>query len=117
MGTFMVDMEIGDMSGERYVPFSGIVGRKSTFTALPASLLASLGVTPTGTRAFEVSDGRTVELSYGFTRLRYDGRETVVAVVFVEDDADVLIGQTTLEVLALEADLGNERLKPTMLRA
>ena len=54
MGTFMVDMEIGDMSGERYVPFSGIVGRKSTFTALPTSLLASLGVTPTSTATFEL---------------------------------------------------------------
>ena len=117
MGTFMVDMEIGDMSGERYVPFCGIVGRKSTFTALPTSLLASLGVTPTSTRTFEVSDGRIVELPYGFTWLRYDGIETVVAVVFVEDDAEMLIGQTTLEVLALEADLANERLTPMKLRA
>ena len=53
MGTFMVDMEIGDPSGKRYVPFSGIVGRKSTFTALPTSLLESLGVTPTSTATFE----------------------------------------------------------------
>ena len=117
MGTFMVDMEIGDMSGERYVPFSGIVGRKSTFTALPASLLASLGVTPTSTATFERSDGQIFKLPYGFTRLRYDGGEAIVPVVFVDDDADMLIGQTTLEYLGLQADLANERLTPMILRA
>ena len=117
MRTFMVDMEIGDMSGERYVPFSGIVGRKSTFTALPASLLASLGVAPTSTATFERSDGQIFKLPYGFTWLRYDGGEAIVPVVFVDDDADMLIGQTTLEYLGLQADLVNERLTPMILRA
>ena len=116
MGTFMVDMEIGDMEGKRYVPFTGLAGRKVTFTALPANLLASLGVEPRNTGRFERADGRILELPYGFTWLRYNGKKSIVPVVFVDDEDEVLIGETTLEYLALEADLENERLKPLKLR-
>ena len=54
MGEFMVDMEVGDMEGKRYVPFTGVAGTKTTFTALPASLLESLGVEPTNSGALLV---------------------------------------------------------------
>ena len=116
MGTFMVDMEIGDMEGKRYVPFTGLAGTKTTLTAIPTSLLESLGVEPRATGPFKYTDGAILELPYGFTWLRYNGKKAIVPVVFADDAAAVLIGVTTLEYRALEADLENERLKPLKLR-
>ena len=116
MGEFMVDMEVGDEEGKRYVPFTGVAGTKTTFTSLPASLLESLGVEPTNSGPFLYPDGRTLELPFGFTWLRYNGKKSIVPVVFVDDGHEVYIGETTLEYLALEADLVNERLTRLKLR-
>ena len=116
MGAFKVEMEIGDLDGKRYVPFTGLVIERCLYTEVPGSLLASLGVEPTSTRAFKHSDGSIVEKPLGYAGLRYGGKETQVPVIFCEDDEEPLIGETTLEWLALEADLENERLTRLRLR-
>ena len=110
-------MEIGDLDGKRYVLFTGLVTERCMYTELPGSLLASLGLEPTSTRIFEHPDGSIVEKPFGFAGLRYDGKETQVPVIFAEDDAEIRIGETTLEWLVLKADLENERLTRLRLRA
>ena len=112
MGMFNIVMEVGDPSGERYVPFSGLVDTGSTLTALPESLLTSLGVVPEATGVFELADNRSVERRYGFTRMRYNGRSVVAPVAFAEDDASPLIGATTLEIFAQMVDPVRNRLVP-----
>ena len=116
MGEFMVDMEVGDMEGNNYVPFTGVAGTNATFTSLPASLLESLEVEASNTGLFEELDGTVKTLSFGFTYVRYNGKKSIVPVVFVDEDDEVLIGVTTLEYMALDADLENERLIPLKLR-
>ena len=116
MGMFNIVMEIGDPAGQRFVPFSGLVDTGSTLTALPESLLNSLGVAPEATAEFELADDSTIERSYGFTRLRYQDRTVVVPVAFADDGSDPLIGATTLEILALMVDPVRSRLLPVNFR-
>ena len=116
MGEFMVEMEVGDEEGKRYVPFTGVAGTNATFTALPASLLESLDVEATNKGPFRAEDGTVTERPFGFTHVRCNGKESIVPVVFVGEDDEVVIGVTTLEYLALEADLVNERLTRLKLR-
>ena len=116
MGEFMVDMEVGDMEGNNYVPFTGVAGRRTMFTALPGSLLESLGVERSNLGRFERPCGLIEELSFGFTYMRCNGKESIVPVVFVGEHDEVVIGVTTLEYMALDADLENERLIPLKLR-
>ena len=112
MGVFNAVMEIGDPAGERFVPFSGLVDTGSTLTALPESLLHSLGVVPEATAEFELADDSTIERSYGFTRLRYGDSTVVVPVAFSDNGTEPIIGATTLEILALMVDPVRGRLVP-----
>jgi len=46
MGTFRVEIEIGDAAGERWERVEALVDTGATYTTVPAELLRRLGVTP-----------------------------------------------------------------------
>ena len=50
MGLVYAVMEVGDPSGERFVPFRGLVDTGALYTTLPARMLASLGSVADGHR-------------------------------------------------------------------
>ena len=59
MGLVYAVMEIGDPTGERFVPFRGLVDTGAVYTTLPARLLAVAGSVSYGHgNAFELGDGR-----------------------------------------------------------
>ena len=60
MGTFSVDVEIGDPQGREFVVVNALVDTGATYTALPESLLNRLGVRPRADRRFRLADGRWV---------------------------------------------------------
>lgn len=115
MGLVYAVMEIGDPTGERFVPFRGLVDTGALFTTLPARMLASLGVSPTATGAFELADGRSIERGYTVATLRYGGEKVIAPVVFDESDSQLLIGASALELLGLIVDPVNSRLAPVNL--
>ena len=112
MGIFNVVMEIGDQAGERFIPFSGMVDTGSTLTALPESLLISLGVVPVRRASFELADESVVEYPVGNASIRYNGETVTNPVVFTPDDVSPIIGAVTLEALALMVDSARGRLLP-----
>ena len=111
MGTFKIEVTIGKYQGDNHVPVTGlVVGRSRPFTQVPAKLLASLGVHPTSTYAVRLPDGSLDEKPFATAGLRYNGKEAPVPVIFVDDHHPIVIGETTLEYLFLQADFENERL-------
>ena len=112
MGLVYAVMEVGDPAGERFIPFRGMVDTGAYYSTLPTRLLASLGLSPTGTDVFEFADGRQVELGYTFVRLRYDGVEVDVPIIFDDTNTQFLIGATTLEALRLLVNPLHNRLTP-----
>ena len=116
MGIFSVVMEVGPSGGERFIPFRGLVDTGSTLTALPESLLRSLGVTPEWRAGFELGDDRVAEYGVGHATIRYDGRSVGNPVAFLPDDAEPVIGAVTLESFALVVDPVNGRLRPVDFR-
>ena len=84
----------------------------ATYTALPVSLLQRLGVAPHGARRFVLADGQRVELGFGRTWMRLDGREEISPVVFQEEGAQPLLGAVTLEIFGLGIDRVKGRLIP-----
>jgi len=112
MGTFTVEIEVGDPQGERYERVSALVDTGSTFTVLPKGLLQRLGVEREDHATFRLADGRTVEQDIGQTWLRVDGRRVVTRVVFAEEDASPLLGAYALEGLLLAPDPVGKRLVP-----
>ena len=112
MGTFYVTIQIADRFRERYVNVDAMVDTGSTYTSLPESLLAELGIEREETDVFELADNRLVEYDLGDIRLRLEGREHYVPVIFAPDNATPLVGAVTLEILRLGIDPVAERLVP-----
>ena len=112
MGTFTVPLEVADPQGQRYETVEAMVDSGATYTALPVSMLQRLGVVAHGVRSFVLADGRRVELGFGRTWMRLDGREEISPVVFQEEGAQPLLGAVTLEIFSLGIDPVKGRLMP-----
>ena len=112
MGTFTVTIEIGNPQGQEFEQLDALVDTGATLTTVPASLLASLGVTAARRGTFRLANGQSVEMEMGETRVRVEGLETSTWVLFGEEGAPVLLGALTLEGLLLGVDPFNRRLVP-----
>ena len=109
MGTFSVDLWVGNLFAEAGTTVSALVDTGATNTMLPASLLHELGIEPVETRFARVADGRRVELQTAWARFSVQGRNAVARVAF-GPEGQYLMGATTLEDLALVVDPVDQRL-------
>ncbi len=104
MGTFLVSLEVGDPQGERFETVEALVDTGATYTTLPASTLRRLGVSPQRRGLFRLADGSRIERDIGQTRVRLEGDEAIVPVIFGDEDAQPLVGAVTLEIFLLGVD-------------
>ena len=104
MGVFTIRIEVGDPAGTRFETHDALVDTGSTNTALPASVLRRLGVTPHKAATFELADGRQVEMDIGRTCVRLNGDQELTQVAFAEEDTEPLLGAITLEEFGLGVD-------------
>ena len=104
MGTFSVEMEVGNLGRDRYQPAKALVDTGSSDTAIPENILRDLGVVPTGRRRFRLADESLVTYPIGQARARLLGQDLVVLVVFTPQGTMPLLGATTLETFGLAAN-------------
>ncbi len=112
MGTFQVEIEIGDPQGERWERIALTVDTGSAFSVVPRELLSRLGVRPFDTARFRFADGRTAEQEIGQTWIQINGKRAIRIVVFGEEHDEPLLGAEALEGLRLAPDPVNKRLVP-----
>ena len=112
MGTFQVEMGVGDPQGLRYEYFNALVDSGSTYNILPASLLRRLGIEILGSGTFKLADGRRVERNMGETRVRLNGENYMAPVIFGDEGVQPLLGAVTLEIFRLAIDPVDMRLIP-----
>ena len=111
MGTFSVEIAIGDVDGENYEKLDALADTGATTTVVPGSTLRGLGIAPTKRETFEYAGGQRVELDMAEARARVADRETTTWVIFGEDDT-ALLGAYTLEGTFLAVDPYGRRLIP-----
>ena len=112
MGTFSVEIQIGNQETGDFLRLEAPVDTGVTYTLLPAEMLNRLGVNVVDRRDFELADQRTVQYDDGEARLRLNGNELTVLVVFAPEGTSPLLGATALELFGLAADPVNQRLIP-----
>ena len=112
MGTFRMNVEVGDPDGRRYERVEALVDTGATYTSLPRPLLEALGVVPHARDHFVLADGRSVERDIARTWIRVDGRAEVTLIVVADAGSPVLLGAYALEGLRLAADPVGRRLVP-----
>ena len=112
MGTFSVQIEIGDSARERWVTMDALVDTGSTMTSVPASLLGDLGVEPESSELFEFAQGEIRALEVGYTWLRVAGKEVMTPVMFNDEGTPALLGAIALESAFMGVDPVRQRLIP-----
>ena len=112
MGTFHIEMGVGDPQGQRYEYVDALVDSGSTYNILPASMLRRLGIEVQGTGTFKVADGRRIEREMGQTWVRLNGDEYIAPVIFGDEGVQPLLGAVTLEIFRLAIDPVDMRLIP-----
>ena len=112
MGTFRVELEIGDPSGERFEQVDALVDSGATYTFVPGSLLRELGVEPHRTMSLQMADGTRIQRDFGRAWLKLDGEREVSPVIFGDEGVTPLLGAVTLEIFGLGIDPVNTRLVP-----
>ena len=112
MGTFRVQVEIGDPTGEFWETVDALVDTGATYTMIPTPLLRRLGVKPYTRGVFTRADGSHAEHDIGHGWIRVGGRTVITLVVFGEAVAEPLLGAYALEGLRLAPDPVGRRLVP-----
>ena len=112
MGTFRIEMGVGDPQGQSYEYVDALVDSGSTYNILPASQLRRLGIEVQGSGTFKLADGRRVEREMGQTWVRLNGDEYIAPVIFGDEGVQPLLGAVTLEIFRLAIDPVDMRLIP-----
>jgi clan AA aspartic protease len=63
----------------------------------PKDLLKKAGIKAEGRATCESSDGKPYEMEYGFARISFLGKETVVQIIFGPEKAEPVLGLVALE--------------------
>ncbi len=111
MGTFSVQLTVGNPSFAARETVDALVDTGATFSVMPSSLLRRLGIEPTRTRRLRLANGQVEERQTGMAFFEVDGIDGEAMVVFGPENL-YLLGATTLEVLLLVVDPINKQLVP-----
>lgn len=114
MGTFQVEVEIGDLQGEQWERLSATVGTRATFALVPRATLERLGVEADRRIPLRHTDGRLIEKNAGQTWLRIGDKSRIGIVIFGEGDDPVLVGMNTLQGMLLEPNFEDAALVPVV---
>ncbi len=112
MGTFSVEISIGDSERKRWKPLDALVDTGASITAAPASVLRGLGVTPSMRQTFRFAQGEVREMDVGQTWVRVEEKEVVTLVLFNDEGTPPLLGALTLEAAFMGVDPVAQKLVP-----
>jgi len=99
----------------RTIDVDGLVDTGASFPFIPESLMHSLGIVPTAEKEFLLADGSKKSYRIGELRISFNGFSAPCLAVFSLDGTEPLFGALALEILGLEVDPVNRRLKPATL--
>ena len=104
MGAFTVQIEIGDFQASRFETVEALVDTGATYTMMPRSILAGLGISPDRRRTFTLADGREREFDMAHAMVRMDGMAVMTIAIFGEEGGAPIVGAYTLTGLGLAVD-------------
>ena len=112
MGNFLQTIQVGDLSGGRFIEIEAMVDTGATLPFIPAPILNELGVVPTRRGNFVLANNIRRSLDIGPALVKIGDEQAPMLVVFGEPDSVALLGSVALEQLFLGVDPVNKRLVP-----
>lgn len=113
MGLFNVEVSVANHDwSERRIAIDALVDTGAFLSAIPASVLHELSVSPRRQQTVRFADGSIRRMDLGLVWMQIDDRETVTQVMFNEEGTQPLLGALTLEELFLVVDPVEQKLAP-----
>ena len=113
MGEVRVPVRISNPDDpDRFWEGEFLVDTGATTSAVPTTILESIGIEPRSVREYWLADGSSMRRLVGRADFYLMGAEDYSAVMFAEADVEPILGLTVLESLGLLVDPLRERLLP-----
>ena len=113
MGEVRVPVRISNPHDpDRFWEGEFLVDTGATTSAVPTTILESIGIEPRSVREYWLADGPSMRRLVGRADFYLMGAEDYSAVMFAEADVEPILGLTVLESLGLLVDPLRERLLP-----
>ena len=97
----------------RFTELTLLVDTGATFTVVSRDTLSELGVKADTKFRLRTAEGRFIERDGGTAHVEVEGRGYKVPVVFGDEKDVEVLGATTLEILGLQVDPIDGKLKPS----
>ena len=88
-----------------------LVDTGATDSLVPRPHLEAIGLTPKGSRSYELADGSELRLDITTADIEFMGETTAGAIIYGDPGVEPLLGVTALESVGVEVDPANQRLK------
>ena len=113
MGEVRVPVRISNPHDpDRFWEGEFLVDTGATTSAVPTTILESIGIEPRSVREYWLADGSSMRRLVGRADFYLMGAEDYSAVMFAEAEVEPILGLTVLESLGLLVDPLRERLLP-----
>ena len=87
MGTFTVEITIGDQARERWVTMDALVDTGASITSMSGAILRELGVGPVTSERLRFAQDEVRPMQIGYTWPRFAGKEILTRVLFKEENS------------------------------
>ncbi len=112
MGTFTVQIAVGDQDRLRWTTLDALVDTGASITSIPTSALRELGVEPVAQEPFRFGQGERRMMEIGRIWLRVEEKEILTLVLFNEEATPPLLGALALETAFMGVDPVARKLVP-----
>ena len=92
MGTFFVEIGIGDPDGERWVTVEALVDTGASVCSVPSSILQDFSVVPKRQKRYRFAQGESRSMGVGQTYIRIMDEEFITDFIFNEEGTIPLLG-------------------------
>ncbi len=111
MGLTYVTVKLNGLTGRKAIEAQFLVDTGAIDCLVPAPALRRIGIKPVGKDVYELADGETREMPFGYAIVRFMGSETVAKVIFGPEKAEPLLGVVALESCGIAVDPVTRTLK------
>jgi clan AA aspartic protease len=105
-----VSVKVPGTSAQGYVA-DFLVDTGATDSMAPASALRRAGISPVGTRTYELADGTRIDCEFGLAHIEFMNEITAGRVIFGPEGCEPILGVTALESAGFIIDPVAQRLR------
>ena len=111
VGFIYVPVSVKAVGGEERYNAPFLLDTGAIDSMAPGAALQRVGITPVGSKVYELADGRRQEFRFGLAQIEFMGELMAGRIIFGPDDAEPFLGVTALEAAGVSVDPSTQTLR------